>query len=1128
MTEKTPPRETPRRLPRTIVRTLRLLILRARLAIAVRGIGTVVALAIGSLLVVMAIDACVVVFASPVRYALTLLALSATVVGMLLLLIRPLARSLTLDGIARAIELHHPELQERISSSVELLSSKDAPELRGSDALIAALVNEAQDDVRTIRPGREITLRRARPPLLLAVLLAALLTELLLLWPVKTSRLLLRAVGPHLNLPNISAEDLTITPGDTVITRGQILRIDVEVADKSVRRADLRIPASDGTETAERMARLFDPDSKRGRFTFTCPPAERTFSYRVHAGGAVSCYYTVTVVPFPAVTGIDLRYDYPEYTQLQPRIEADATGDIAALAGTTVTVTARTNTRVGSAEMLVDGEPLSGVQTELVATGDGTTDCVFRFKMAAGLSGRWEAEFADVHGFANTPVQHDLEALPDAAPTVAVWQPEEKRLRMSPDDKLPLGYAIGDDYGVSGAEVVMETDRGTIPSIPVPLSAQEEGRQETTGGPQRAVAGTVLLDLSALDLKGVSRLTFRLRATDSLPEDMQGPQEAFSDPYTIEFDVEAPSYAEQLLLTWEEDIRKALQEILDELAAAKKESTDVLPEVARPGDLDQAAQERIDRMHEHLDAADGSARELAQRVAWSMYGFLAPKLRATADNHISRADNLAGQVQLTEEPQQRGKLADEADLQIDLAVAAVSEMVEQFDAVAEAARRQQELQELAEQQTDLADTKYAMEEGPPDGQTAELAMSPDAWAELQREVATDVDAVLGEAMREASEELRARDLAAEARRLQEEQERLRDATKRLRTAQALDSAIAELAREQEELAEEAAADDLSAPQTGRMRDAAEKIRNYDLEPAIARQGEAAGALEARARSLRAELLAEEIARKAEQIAQQQKQLAEGAEQARQDPGTPYPGGLGERQQKLTEQMQQLTKEAAKATRYTQEALKKHSPAGQMQQATQAVQKAQTDRGALAAAVEAEAGARDAAAKAAQEKARAEDAAAKAKQDKADATLATAKARVAAENAERTAAEAKEAAADAEQAQARARDAQARAREAEASAKEAEARSDERQAQATDALAKAQEAQTTAKAAEAKAQQALAGAGEAADEAANTTTRAAEGAQKLAEELRKAAERSSPLADKPQRAQGIEQLARRQR
>ena len=143
VTKKTPPRETPRRLPKTIVRTLRLLILRARLAIAVRGIGTVMALAIGLLLVVMAIDACVVIFASPVRYALTLLALSATVVGMLLLLIRPLARRLTLDGIARAIELHHPELQERISSSVELLSSKDAPELRGSDALITALVNEA-------------------------------------------------------------------------------------------------------------------------------------------------------------------------------------------------------------------------------------------------------------------------------------------------------------------------------------------------------------------------------------------------------------------------------------------------------------------------------------------------------------------------------------------------------------------------------------------------------------------------------------------------------------------------------------------------------------------------------------------------------------------------------------------------------------------------------------------------------------------------------------------------------------------------------------------------------------------------------------------------------------------------
>lgn len=430
------------RVPKTIIRTLKRLILRARLVIALRGIGAVVSLAIAVVLVLMAADAAVTIFSSGVRYALTLSGLGVAVAGVVWLLIRPLARTLTLAGVARAIEYHHPELQERISSAVELLSSRDAPELRGSEALIAALAEKASGDVRTIRPRREISFRRAWAALFLALGLAAVLGGLFLAWPAKTSRLLLRAAAPYMNLPNVSADDLTVAPGDVVITRGRFLRVDVEVASQAVRRAHLRMPAPDGTETVELMTRVFDPEHEAARFTFTCPSAEDSFRYRIHAGDALSRYYTVTVVPFPAVTRIDLRYDYPEYTQLEPRFERDATGDIAAVAGTTVTVTARTNTAVRSGELVIDGQPAPAASAELVAAAGGTTDCVFRVQLEPGLAGRWKAKFTDRYGFANTPGEHDIEALPDAPPRVQVLEPEQKRLRMAPEDQLPLGGRV--------------------------------------------------------------------------------------------------------------------------------------------------------------------------------------------------------------------------------------------------------------------------------------------------------------------------------------------------------------------------------------------------------------------------------------------------------------------------------------------------------------------------------------------------------------------------------------------------------------------------------------------------------------------------------------------------------------
>ncbi|GAH62319.1 unnamed protein product, partial [marine sediment metagenome] len=260
-------------------------------------------------------------------------------------------------------------------------SSSDAPELRGSEELIAALVREASRDVRTIRPGREITFRRARPFLIAAVGAAFFLGALFLLWPAVTSRLLLRAVAPYKNLPNIAASDLLVTPGDVVVTRGRVLRVEVEVADKPVRRAEFRTPSADGPEIAEPMARVFDPDESVRRFVLTCPPAAESFRYRIHAGDALSRYYTVTVVPVPAVTAMDLRYDYPAYTRRQPYVEEDSSGDIRAVAGAVVTVTARTNTVVRSAQFVVDGQALPDSRGRLSVAEDGTTTCTFRVEL---------------------------------------------------------------------------------------------------------------------------------------------------------------------------------------------------------------------------------------------------------------------------------------------------------------------------------------------------------------------------------------------------------------------------------------------------------------------------------------------------------------------------------------------------------------------------------------------------------------------------------------------------------------------------------------------------------------------------------------------------------------------------
>ena len=152
-------------LPATIETTLRGLIRRARLAIIVRGVLLTLAAAILGMLASMGIAVSWLPAEPWQHYALTFLWLGAAAVAAFVWLVRPLAKSFSLAGIARVIEQRHPELQERLSSTVELLGSADSPEIRGSQTLIDALAAEAVGDARTVRPKREITFRKVRPPL---------------------------------------------------------------------------------------------------------------------------------------------------------------------------------------------------------------------------------------------------------------------------------------------------------------------------------------------------------------------------------------------------------------------------------------------------------------------------------------------------------------------------------------------------------------------------------------------------------------------------------------------------------------------------------------------------------------------------------------------------------------------------------------------------------------------------------------------------------------------------------------------------------------------------------------------------------------------------------------------------
>jgi len=817
--------------PAPIAKTLRRLIRRVRGVILVRGLAAVIATAIGCILLVMAVDAGFTLFSQASRWVLTLLALGVTAAVAVWLLVIPLAHTITLTGIARSLETRHPELHERLSSAVELLTSNDMPEIRGSEVLIAALAEEASRDAGRVQPRLEIPLRKARPFMLAAIGVLVVLGALWAVFPTVMPRLFTRAIAPFLNLPNISADMLTIEPGDAVLPEGRRMEVHVTVANDAVKRCSLRRRMPDGTEQGEYMTAL--PPTKQGypRFTMTLPPGSESFRYRVHAGDALSRYYDVTVVPPPMVKRIDAHYAYPAYTRRPAETKTDIPGDIRALAGTDVTVTATLNKRVTKASLRINGREIKKQPVQVATGDDGATICRFAVHLKPGLRGRWALAMEDQYEFTNTSAEHRLEALADTPPTVEILDPQDNRLRLKPSDRLPVDYAMTDDFGLAEAEFLVATDARKRARVKIPLpkdAAQADGQAEG-----RSASGQARLILSQLPLKGAKQFTFRVRVADNRPKELRGPGQDFSRTITVEIDRSAASYAMQQLQADKQALRKGLKKVIKELEETKKDSAPLKEEAPRAEKLEKGLAERVQRMREHLREADAEVGQMMPRAAAGAFPGMAPKLDDLG-REVSAAESQTGQVKLADTATDRGQAAASADQHVDQAKAMAEELLKELERMAEAAGLARALDELANEQAELADQRAAAE-------------ADDQWQKAQKNLADEVGELVQDipAARQAALAQNARaaaDLAAQARELQAEQTGLADQGQQLADLNRVDQALKDLAAEQEQLAKDAGGTPVAADQAGAMHQAADNIQAGNLAQAVQQQRGAEQAL----------------------------------------------------------------------------------------------------------------------------------------------------------------------------------------------------------------------------------------------------------------------------------------------
>ncbi len=788
-------------IPKPIVEKLRSVVRRARIVTITRGCLAILSTAILAMLVGMAIDSSFTIFSVAVRASISIGLLAFVVVSAFYFLLLPLTRSYDLTGIARIIESRHPELKERLSSAVQLLSSKESNDMLGSEALISAVAEQAVGQVGSVSPSKEFSFAAAKTFLIIALVSGCFLGALFAFWPSATTRLFSRVIAPFANIGNVHAQDIVVIPGDIVVAEGGAVRVEITVADQRVSSAKfLRRAATDSgdsnrRETAERMKSLSVDAEGNPRFFLSIPAVTEPFQYRIHVGGAVTRHFKVDVVPRPAVEGFEIAYQYPQYIKRDPFTEKTPVGNIKGPMGSTVTVVAHVNTPLKSAQVALSGLP--PVEAEVHTDAEGKSFCRWQIVLSEDfVAGRtWTFQLKDDNGFQNWPSEYTIKSITDKPPIIEIVKPTELRQRMKWTDTLPIQYRVEDDHGINKVELVAIIDGGDEISRKLAASEGTQYFQSITN-----------VSLASLANRRAKKISLMLRVQDGLPFDQQGPQIGISETITIDIDETAETFFEKTAAADYAGIREVLLNVLEDLQDSEKATQDLSSLVKTDDRLPEPALQQIDDSRDSSAAAQTKLDELGEVLPETSFASLTDEVMDLAATDIASIREKAGLIKLNDDADRRANLATEAADHVAVSVERTKKLIQDLDALWEKIQKIAELKNLAAEQNEIAAelSKTDMPETPGlplDTMQAEIL-------EDILEQLTESPEAINNFIEEKQQE--AEDLAAAAQELAEKQEDLAELTAESNDSkldpEEIREKIAEaIAKQQEEIAKEAAA-----------------------------------------------------------------------------------------------------------------------------------------------------------------------------------------------------------------------------------------------------------------------------------------------------------------------------------
>ncbi len=351
--------------------------------------------------------------------------------------------------VARFLEERHPQLQDRLSTAVEVGQSPS----RVHPAIRRLLERDAATKLRGLdRPT--LYHRRASIVSMLAVAAClAALSTLFLTGPAAFNYSLAKLSGAADDAPPLYS--IRVTPGDVKVVRHADVEIQAVLVGFDSEKVRLRAKYENQPAWEEVAMRPADTGSSFVSLFFD---AREKIEYYVEADGIESDHYTITVSEAPAVAKLRLTLNFPSYTGLKPEIKEDE-GDIRALVGTAAEFVIETDQAVKAGKIKLEEGGEVALQldkpNQLTGSFKVSVDDFYRIHLQ-NLEGVWSP----------ASDEYLVAALQDQPPTVLFSRPGRDS-KVTNLEEVFTEVKAQDDYGVTKLTLHYSVNGGSDQSLPL-------------------------------------------------------------------------------------------------------------------------------------------------------------------------------------------------------------------------------------------------------------------------------------------------------------------------------------------------------------------------------------------------------------------------------------------------------------------------------------------------------------------------------------------------------------------------------------------------------------------------------------------------------------------------------------